>query len=929
MREVMPKSDRPTLILIDGHALAYRMFFALSAEAFSVGKTGEPTNATYGFTRALLDIIMGDSPPDYIAVSFDTGATFRDELFDEYKATREKMPDELRLQIERIREVIQAFNIPILEAEGYEADDVLGTVAEQAAEEGVDVVIVTGDRDLLQLVDDHIRVQLPGRRLGDVQLYDVAAVQEKYDLTPQQLIDLKAMMGDTSDNIPGVPGVGEKTGTKLLQEYGTLEGIYEHLEEITATRARNALAEYRETAFLSQQLGRIVTDAPVTLDLEACRTHDYDRDQVTTLFRELEFRSLVGRLPREGGDVSGQQLPLFASSETGPSLSAGITTAHLVDTEEALDALVRRLESAEAIAFDVETTSTDQMQAELVGIALAVQPGEGYYIPVGHRTPGVGQLPLEMVIERLRPALTNPTIKKVAHNIKYDAIILARYGLNVTPLSFDTMIAEWLCTPGASRGSLGLKSLAFLRLDVEMTPIEDLIGKGAKQITMDLVPVERVTPYAAADADVTLRMVDLLEADMQSQGVWELFQEVEMPLVPVLAAMEQAGVLVDVELLAAMSDEFGERLSGTATNIYELVGYTFNINSTQQLSDALFGKLMLPTQGMRKTKSGHYSTAAGVLEELVEAHPVVPLILEYREIDKLKSTYLDALPRLVNPETGRIHTSYNQTGTVTGRLSSSDPNLQNIPIRTELGRRVRDAFIAAPGHKLLGADYSQVELRILAHVSEDPGLIAAFQEDLDIHASTAAAVYGVPIDQVTREQRSFAKSVNFGLMYGMGAFRLSRDSGLTLAEAENFVRGYFERFPRVKGYLEATRRQATEHGYVETLMHRRRYFPIFQREKASSQRRAAAEREAINMPIQGTAADIIKVAMINLHRELIARGLHGMMTLQVHDELVLEVPDEEVAETAELVKSVMMDAYPLIVPLKVDISIGAHWGEMK
>ncbi len=926
----MAKSgDRPTLILIDGHALAYRMFFALSAEAFSVGKTGEPTNATYGFTRALLDIITSADPPDYIAVSFDTGKTFRDELFEEYKATREKMPGELRTQIERIHEVIEAFNIPILEVEGFEADDVLGTVAQQAVAQGVDVLIVTGDRDLLQLAEEHITVQLPGRRLGDVQLYDAAAVQEKYDLTPRQLIDLKAMMGDTSDNIPGVPGVGEKTATKLLQEYDTLESIYENLDSITVTRARNALAEHRESAFLSQKLGRIVTDAPVALDLEACRTHDYDRDRVSAIFRELEFRSLVGRLPREGGE-SGQQLPLFAGMEaSAPPSGDSVTTAHLVDSEEALDALVRELESAAAIAFDVETTSTDQMQAELVGISLAIKPGEGYYIPVGHRTPDARQLPLKRVIERLRPPLTNPAIPKIGHNIKYDAIVLAQHGLEVTPLSFDTMIAEWLCAPGAARGSLGLKSMAFLRLDIEMMPIEDLIGKGAKQITMDYVPINQVTPYAAADADMTLRLVEPLEADMTSHGVQGLFQEVEMPLVPVLAAMERAGVLVDVGFLGEMSVELGKRLGEVEAEIYEWVGYAFNINSTQQLSDALFGKLVLPTQGLHKTKSGHYSTAAGVLEELTDVHPVIPLILQHRELDKLKSTYLDALPKLVNPATGRIHTSYNQTGTVTGRLSSSDPNLQNIPIRTELGRRVREAFIAAPGNVLLGADYSQVELRILAHVSEDPGLIKAFEEDQDIHASTAAAVYGVPIDQVTREQRGFAKSVNFGLMYGMGAFRLAHDSGLTLAEAENFIKSYFQQFPRVKGYLEATRRQAIEQGYVETLMHRRRYFPIFQREKVSPQHRAAAEREAINMPIQGSAADIIKVAMINLHHDLTARGLHGQMTLQVHDELVLEVPEDEIDETADLVKTVMMGAYPLIVPLKADVAVGAHWGEMK
>jgi DNA polymerase-1 len=652
---------------------------------------------------------------------------------------------------------------------------------------------------------------------------------------------------------------------------------------------------------------------------------------VADLFRALEFRSLIGRLP--GGDrplAAGdpRQLALFAGGPPPPT--DGPTRTYSVLDQTDLDALVERLENAPAITFDVETTSIDQMRADLVGIALTIAEGEGYYIPVGHRDLSDRQLPLDVVLDRLRPALTDPDIPKYGHNIKYDAMVMARHGLKPAPLAFDTMIAEWLCDP-ASRNK-GLKDLAWMRLNVEMTPIEDLIGSGAKQISMAEVAAEAAAHYAAADADMTHRLVAPLRDEMQQKRIWDLFVEIEMPLVPVLADMEQAGVLIDTGLLERMSQELGERLAEIEGAIHDRVGYEFNINSTQQLSEALFKDLGLPTEGLRKTSSGHYSTAASVLETLKDEHEVVRLILKQRELSKLKSTYLDALPQLVHPETGRVHTSFNQTGTVTGRISSSDPNLQNIPIRTELGRRVRDAFIAGPGNVLIGADYSQIELRVLAHISGDPGLLQAFREGQDIHASTAAVVYGVPIEQVTLGQRNFAKRVNFGLLYGMSAFRLARESDLTLSEAESFVSAYFERFPNVRGYFEETKRKAAEDGYVETLLKRRRYFSVLQSRDTSrttQMSRRAAEREAINMPIQGTAADIIKIAMTRLHAALRERGLRGQMILQVHDELVLEAPEDEAELTARLVSEVMEDAYPLDVPLRVDTHVGRNWGELK
>ncbi len=954
-------SKRPTLYLIDGHALAYRTYFALTGMGGDtsrwITKSGEPTAGTYGFTSVLLKIMEQDHP-DYLAVSFDVGRTFRDDLFPDYKGTREKMPDDLRTQIERLFEVVAAFNIPILTADGFEADDVLGTVARRAAAEGAEVKIVTGDRDLLQLADKHITINLAGQKLSEAVDYGPDEVKAKYNLTPKQYIDYKALVGDKSDNIPGVAGVGEKTATELLQQYGSLEKIYQNLDQI-APRFKTKLEAGRDAAQLSLKLSTIVTDVALDFDLEACRIGHFDRERIAKLFQTLEFNSLLGRFDKLVGKMGltapdeptaapapvltpGSQLSFFGG-EAAPPRRESPTRTIIVTDEPGLTALVKTLNAADFITFDVETTGTDPMRAELVGIALAVKEGEGYYIPVGHKEIGEFsnplitnyQLPLKTVLAALHPPLTNPKLPKYGHNLKYDYIMLARAGLAVTPLTFDTMLAEWLGDPGSH--SLGLKKLTFVRLGIEMTEIKELLGTGKKQITMDAVPVAQAAPYAAADVDMTTRLVPILRQELIDKQQLKLFEELEMPLVPVLADMEMAGVGLDPELLGEMSKELAKQLARLEKAIYKSVGYEFNINSTQQLAKALFDDLKLkPPDKSRKTAAGKYSTAADVLEEMraANAHPVLEQILEHREVAKLKSTYVDALPEAVNPTTGRVHTSYNQAGAVTGRIASSEPNLQNIPIRTEMGRRVREAFVAGRGQRLVAADYSQIELRLVAHMAQDQRMLQAFREGADIHTATIAAILNLPPEQVTKDQRRQAKAINFGLLYGMGAFALAQQTGLTLGEAENFIKDYFARFPGVKKYLDETKRLAAERGYVETLLGRRRYFPGLAqpagpRDAQSAILRARQEREAINAPVQGTAADIIKRAMLRLPAALAKAKLSARMLLQVHDELVFECPTAEVTETARVVRQVMESAFKLDIPLGVEVRSGKNWEEMK
>ena len=936
----------PTLYLIDGHALAYRMYFALSAGGSSTRwqtSKGEPTAGIYGFARELLRILEQEKP-EYLAVAFDTGKTFRDEIYPAYKGTRAKMPEDLRPQIERIRQMVDIFNIPRLEKEGFEADDVLGSVARHAAEKGLGVKIVTGDRDLLQLVNDRTTVYLAGDDKNYITAEDVLG--SKFAVRPEQVVDYKALVGDTSDNIPGVAGVGEKTASALLAKFGTLDNIYAKLDEVE-TRWRTKLEQGRDQAEMSRKLAQIRTDLPIELDLERARTDRFEPSHVTPFFEELEFRTLIKTLERmsagsetsNGGVAStqigaavnpsyrqGEQMALFAGeahTAYAPHIESRIEV-RVIDTLEKLQQLGEELKQAEIIAFDTETTSTEEMSAKLVGISLAVQPGTGIYIPVGHN---IGpNLPLKDVIETLHGPFTDPKIEKVAHNAKYDYILLKRNGLTVTPISFDTMIAEFLVDP-ASR-HLGLKNLSEARLGEEMTHIEALIGSGRKQISMAEVAVEAAAAYAAADAETTLRLTPILRADVERLNCVDLLKDIEMPLMPVLADMEMTGVLLDLPFFSALAVDLQNRLAAIEKQVFDSVGKPFNINSTQQLSDVLFITLGLePPDRGNKTASGKYSTSAGVLDLLRGKHDVVDWVLEHRELSKLKSTYVDALPAVVDPQTGRVHTSYSQTGAVTGRLSSANPNLQNIPIRTEEGRKVRRGFISAPGHVLLSVDYSQIELRIVAHMASDEAMLEAFRQGQDIHATTAAAIYGVPLEKVTKGMRRHAKAINFGLIYGMSAFGLTRATDLTLAESENFMKAYFQKFPGVKSYLDGIRKLAARDGYVETLLGRRRYFPALKM-GTNPQLRAREEREAINAPVQGTAADIMKIAMLKIPPALRDAKLKGKMLLQVHDELVLEVPRRELEATAHLVQETMAYAYPLSIPLSTEARWGENWGEM-
>ena len=922
----------PTLYLIDGHALAYRMYFALTAGGSSQRwqtSTGEPTAGIYGFARELLRIFEQEKP-DYLAVAFDTGKTFRDTIYPEYKATRAKMPDDLRPQIERIRQMVDTFNIPRLEMEGFEADDVLGSAAVWAAKQGLGVKIITGYRDLLQLVNDRTIVYLAGDDQNYITPEDVLG---KLHVRPEQVVDYKAIVGDKSDNIPGVPGVGEKTTENLISKYGTLDNIYAHLDEIEP-RWRTKLEAGKASAYMSYKLAAIRTDLTVVIDLEQARTEAFEQAKVEALFRELEFRSLIEKLKKLTGASPAwtQQLSLFGEkplrvSETRPAYSTESKVKTIVvDTLTGLESLVKTLNAASVISFDTETTSTDEMTASLVGISLAMKAGEGYYIPVGHNA-GT-QLPLEQVVSALRRPLTEPRIPKIGHHLKYDFIMLARYGIRVAPLGFDTMVAEWVLDPGSR--NLGLKNLAGVRLGESMTRIEELIGTGKNQRSMAEVFIGDAAPYAAADAETTLRLMPLLEVELKrAPKLWDLFVNIEVPLIPVLADMEMAGIALDKDFFATFSLELNERMAKLEKQVYAAVGKTFNLNSTQQLSDVLFGTLRLsPPDKGRKTSSGHFSTAAGVLDEMSGQHPVVDMILEYRELSKLKSTYVDALPMQIHPEDGRVHTSFSQTATVTGRLSSSDPNLQNIPTRTDLGRRVRRGFVADPGNVLVSLDYSQIELRIVAHMAGDEAMLNAFRAGQDIHATTAAAIYWVPLKAVTKEMRRHSKAINFGLIYGMSAFGLTRSTELTLSESQDFVKAYFKQFPGVKIYLDGIRKEAARTGYVETMLGRRRYFPNL-KSGLNQAMKNREEREAINATIQGTAADIMKIAMIKIPPALAQAGLHGKMLLQVHDELVVECPLTELSGVVGVVRDIMENAYRMGIPLTTEARWGMNWDEMK
>ncbi len=928
-----------TLVLIDGNALVHRAFHALPP--LTTGK-GELVNAVYGFASTLLKV-LNEVRPEYVAVAFDRAApTFRHAEYEAYKAHRPKTPEGLPEQFTRVRQLVEALGIPIFEIDGFEADDVLGTLSRQAEERGLAVLIVTGDTDALQLVSPATKVLTPQRIFSETTIYDEEAVRQRYGLEPRQLIDFKALKGDATDNIPGVPGVGEKTAQKLLQGFGDLDSLYANLDRLPE-KQRTLLAANEAIARQSRRLAAIVRDVPLELNLERWQGGRFDRARLVELLRELEFRSLLSRLPGAAAAAgeplaapavpeTAQQMELFASeSAKGPASvqvapPPALGNYQVVSTPAALEELAAALGRAPEVAVDVESTSLDAMRAELVGLSFAVEPGRAYYVPVGHTPEAAaetGQLAPEQVFSRLGPLLADRATPMVGHNIKYDLLVLAGAGAELKGIYFDTMLAAYLVE--AAQRPLGLKDLAFSRLGLELTPIQELIGRGRNQVTMAQVPVAAAANYAAADADVSLRLREQLEPELRQQGLWQLFVEVEMPLVPVLAKMEQTGIALDVAYLQAMSAELYQRIKELERRIYAEVGHQFNLNSPQQLGSVLFEELGL--KGERRTKTG-YSTEAAILDRLRGQHPVLDMILEYRQLVKLKSTYVDALPALVNPRTGRVHTSFNQASVSTGRLSSSDPNLQNIPVRTELGRRVRRAFIAGkPGHLLISADYSQVELRILAHITQDERLVSAFAADEDIHAATASELFGVPLGGVTSEMRRFAKTINFGVLYGMREYGLSQRADLSIEDATEYIRRYLSKYKGVQGYIDRTLAQVRREGYVTTLLGRRRQIPEVN--SPAYPVRQGAERMAINAPIQGTAADIIKIAMIRLEKALAERGLPDALLLQVHDELVLEVPGERLVEIAILTREVMSEAFPLSVPLKVDVSAGPNWDDMR
>ncbi len=910
------KEREPLLMIMDGHAMVHRSFRAISTQRhLTVNATGEDVTGVYGFANVFLRA-LNEWNPTYCAIAFDMPApTFRHKKFPEYKAQREATPEELRPQFGRVKQLMEAFGVAVFELEGWEADDVIGTLSAQAEKMGIDSVILTGDRDTFQLISPRVRVDLASS-IQDRKVYDEEALQERYSgLTAAQQTDFKALLGDTSDNIPGVPKVGEKTAIALLNDYQDLEGIYEHIEEVTRPSVKASLAEFKDRAFANRDLMTIDRESPVELDLEGAKFGDFDRNSVVQLMTELEFFTVIPRIPET--EASQGTPDAAASPVQAPGEGADYT---VVQTKDQLEQMLAALYEAGSFSFDTETTGLDAVQAGLVGLSFSTSPSVAWYVPVGHQQGE--QLPMEEILAAVRPLFESPDINKCAHNANYDMTILASHGIECQGVDFDTMVAAHLL----SRGQLGLKNLALDVLGQEMTPITGLIGTGRKQISFDQVAIAQAAPYAAADADMTGRLRLAFEEPVVREGLSSLMTDMEMPLVPVLVTMQRHGIKLDSAALREMSEDLREQMFTTEEELYKSIGHTVNINSPQQLSDLLFNEIGLPKT--KRTKTG-YSTDANSLEGLKGLHPVVDQILDYRQVSKLKSTYVDALPDMVNPATGRVHTSYNQTGSATGRMSSSDPNLQNIPIRTEMGRQVRKAFVAdgAPDWLLFSADYSQIELRVLAHISQDPGLLEAFQRGEDIHSSTASLMFDVPLNEVDADQRRIAKVLNFGVIYGLSAHGISQQTGFSREEGASFIEAYFNKYPGINDYLEEVKVKARADQYVETLLGRRRYLPDIN--SSNFNVRGGAERMAINMPIQGTAADIMKLAMIRVQNRLDDEGLRTKMLLQVHDELVFETPKEEMDALKDLVFDEMPAAMNLDVTLKVDAKWGPTWGDME
>jgi len=907
----MNTSKPKRLFLIDGSAMFYRAYFAFIHNPL-INSKGEDTSASFGLVNSLLKILR-EEEPDYLAVVFDTKQpTFRHEMYPEYKSTRAKMPDELVVQIPRIHQVVEALNIASFELEGYEADDIIGTFAQQGAEAGCEVWCVTGDKDFFQLVNDRVRIYTPKKANEKPERLGHEEVKDKFGVYPEAVIDKLALMGDTSDNVPGIPGIGPKTADKLLEQFGTLESVLENYEQIKAKGVRQKVADNIESAKMSKELVTIKIDVPIEFDLNLMQRRTPDFDTVRELFLELEFTRLLKQI-----------LPEVAAEAVTERVEVASEDYRTVGSIAELEKLVAKLAKVDIIAVDTETTSLDPLLAELVGVSLSDETGSGYYVPLGHSTDRNKNLPTKQALSLLKILLENKKIRKTGQNIKYDLRVLLHSGIEIEPISFDTMLASFVINPLARRHSLD--ALALQYCEHEMQPISDLIGSGKNQKTFDIVPVDKATTYAVEDTDYTLRLTSILSEQIDQSEARSLYYDIELPLIKVLASMETEGIRIDDRFLGELSDDMTEQLEQIKKEIFKIAGGQFNINSTQQLGHILFDKLGLPTKGKTAKKTG-YSTDVRVLEELAGLHEFPKLILNYRQLTKLKNTYIDAIPKLINPQTGRVHTSFNQTIATTGRLSSTNPNLQNIPIRTEEGRQIRKAFVPRDkDHVLLAADYSQIELRVLAHYTGDPSLIEAFTNNEDIHTRTASEVFDVTADKVTSDMRRVAKTANFAIIYGVSAYGLSQQTDMSVEESRQFIDTYLARYPGIKTYIDETIAFARDNGYVTTMFGRHRQIP--QINDRNRQARQFAERIAINTPIQGSAAEIIKIAMLGIHEKL--RSMRTRMVLQVHDELVFDVHKKELADVEKLVKSGMEKAADLKVPLVADMGHGPNWLEAK
>ncbi|MDH3559435.1 MAG: DNA polymerase I [Gammaproteobacteria bacterium] len=901
------KNTKP-FVLVDGSSYLYRAFHALPPLTNS---RGEPTGAVYGVINMLRSLVA-EYQPEYMAVVFDArGKTFRDDLFAAYKANRPPMPDELAAQIEPLHVLVQALGLPLLQVPGVEADDVIGTLAQQASALGMETVISTGDKDMAQLVDKHVTLVNTMSR----SVLDPEGVRDKFGVPPESIVDLLALMGDSSDNIPGVPKVGPKTAAKWLSTYGSLDGVIAHAGEIQG-KVGESLRDHLETLALSRQLATIRCDVELgsgPLDLQPGQP---DLKQLRECYTRLEFSRWLDQLGRE---------PAAAAADAGADVGA-VPESHYetVLTEARFEDWLARLEAAGEFAMDTETTSLDYMVARIVGVSFAVSAGEAAYVPLAHDYPGApDQLDRDTVLARLRPIFESTEYKKIGHNLKYDRNVLANHDITLSGMRFDSMLESYVIDSTATRHNMD--SVALKYLGHKTISYEEVAGKGVNQLGFNEVPLEAAAPYAAEDADITLRLHQAIWPKLVAEpGLEKIYNEIELPLLTVLSDMERAGVAIDTDMLARQSRELAGRIVEIEQEAQREAGQPFNLGSPKQIQEILFDKLQLPV--LAKTPKGAPSTAESVLQELALDYPLPRLILEYRSFSKLKSTYTDRLPEQVCAATGRVHTSYHQAVAATGRLSSSDPNLQNIPVRTEEGRRIRQAFVTRPGYRMLAADYSQIELRIMAHLSSDDGLLKAFATGADVHRATAAEVFGVAPEQVTGQQRRSAKAINFGLIYGMSAFGLARQLGIARGAAQEYIDLYFERYPGVRDYMEATREQARDLGYIDTVFGRRLYLPDIN--ARNPQRRAAAERTAINAPMQGTAADIIKRAMIHLHDWIGSQhALDITMIMQVHDELVFEIAAADVEQARTPIREAMIGAAELKVPLLVDIGVGSNWDE--